>query len=132
MSHEHGGGEEAIRREVLETTAYEEQRLSRFSRHIMDQIVNKEDELCIQNSLSKLEEQEEVLAPGITYEQTNREYKRLLTYSEDILNLRLGVIDSKLKDNNNKTLSLETDRNRLLNERLLVLNVLNEKFWGGK
>ena len=132
MSHEHGGGEEAIRREVLETTAYEEQRLSRFSRHIMDQIVNKEDELCIQNRLSKLEEQEEVLAPGITYEQTNREYKRLLTYSEDILNLRLGVIDSKLKDNNNKTLSLETDRNRLLNERLLVLNVLNEKFWGGK
>lgn len=113
MSHEHGGGEEAIKREVSEATAYESQRLARLA-------------------LNHLEEQEEVLAPGITYDQTDREYKRLLTYSEDMLNLKLGVIDSKLKDNNNRTLSLEADRNRLLNERLLVLNVLNEKFWGGK
>ena len=117
MSHEHGGGEEAIKRSNLEAQQYNETKRNRNLGEM---------------ALNHLEEQEEVLAPGITYEETDREYKRLLTYSEDILNLRLGVIDAKLKDNNNKTLSLETDRNRLLNERLLVLNVLNEKFWGGK
>jgi len=117
MSHEHGGGEEAIKRSNLEAQQYNDAKRS----HNLGEI-----------ALNHLEEQEEVLAPGITYDQTDREYKRLLTYSEDILNLRLGVIDAKLKDNNNKTLSLEADRNRLLNERLLVLNVLNEKFWAGK
>jgi len=114
MSHEHGGGAEAIIREVAEASAYEEEKRS----HNLGEI-----------ALNHLEAQEEVLAPGITYEETDREYKRLLTYGVDMLHMKLNVIDAKLRDNNNKTLSLEADRNRLLNQRLLVLNVLNERFW---
>ena len=114
MSHEHGGGAEAIIREVAEASAYNQAKRN-----------NNLGELA----LNHLEAQEEVLTPGITFEQTDREYKRLLTYGVDLLHMKLDNIDSKLRDNNNKTMKLEADRNRLLNERLLVLDVLNERFW---
>jgi len=114
MSHEHGGGEEAIRRSNLEAQEYNQQ---------------KRNSNLGELALNHLEAQEEVLAPGITYEETDQEYKRLLTYGVDMLHMKLDNIDSKLRDNNNRTLKLEADRNRLLNQRLLVLDVLNERFW---
>jgi len=118
MSHEHGGGEEAIKKTNIEAQEYNEQKRLPLAKTAIE--------------LTQIEEELETLPAGITYEETDRAYRQLLQLPEDILDMKLGVIDSKLRDNNNRTLSLEADRNRLLNERLLVLNILNERFWSGK
>ena len=50
MSHEHGGGEAAIRREALEAMAYNEEKrnrkLGRTAIHEIDQIIQEENENC--------------------------------------------------------------------------------------
>ena len=116
MSHEHGGGEEAIRRSNLEAQQYNDAKRN----HNLGEI-----------ALNHLEEQEEVLAPEITYEETDREYKKLLTYPEEVLKMRLGILDSSIQQNSIHQKSLSNDRERLTNERMFVVDILNEKYWGG-